>query len=99
MNRREHLDALVAGQQGLPDGDFLKADEGRRLGWNPAEVRPDDIVEDMSLKRLDGTWQGVDLQWMVPTRTHSIHHQRKSRDMVQVGVGQEDTFNPAHLFQ
>ena len=99
MGGRQHLDLVGASGQGLPDGDLPELDEGGRFGWDPAEIGPDQVVEDVGAQCADGVGQGVDLQRLAASGTHGVHHQGQGGDMVQVGVGQEHALDPAHFVQ
>jgi hypothetical protein len=41
----------------------------------------------------------MNMQGVRPCCTDGVHHQRERRDVVQVGVGQEDVLDLAHLVQ
>ena len=61
MHRWQYFQQLTPKLQRLSSLDFVKRYKGRIGRRDAAEIRPDDIVEDMRTQGVDGAFQGMNL--------------------------------------
>ena len=95
----QHLDVQPGKVQRLR-GFELFVDQERRYGiGDSAEIRPDDVVENMGLQRGDGGGQGVHLHRRAAQGRHSVQHQGQGCHMVQVRMREQHMVDLAHFFQ
>jgi hypothetical protein len=64
-----------------------------------AEIRPDGVVEDVRLQRIDRALQGMNLYRRRPPRRDGVHHQRQRRDVVQVRMREQHVVDAGHLVE
>ena len=75
----------------------MKADERVLAAGNAREIGPDDVVENVAAKRIDGGAQRMHAQRTVAAAGDGVDHQGQRSDMIEMRMREHDIVDARHL--